>query len=78
MKVDPEAALREATAKFRRRFKAVETLAAERGSTCHSWTSRQLDLLWEEVKAAEPALAKPHPRLQLVSPGCQVHFSPEP
>ena len=32
VKVDPEAALREATAKFRRRFMAVEALAAERGA----------------------------------------------
>ena len=31
VKVDPEAALREATAKFRRRFQAVESLAAQRG-----------------------------------------------
>ena len=37
VKVDPEAALREATAKFRRRFQAVEVLAAERGLDLPRW-----------------------------------------
>ncbi len=55
LKVDPEAALREATAKFRRRFMAVEALAAERGSDVSELDLPQLDLLWEEVKAGEPA-----------------------
>jgi tetrapyrrole methylase family protein / MazG family protein len=55
LKVDPEAALREATAKFRRRFMAVEALAAERGSDVSDLELAQLDLLWEEVKAGEPA-----------------------
>jgi tetrapyrrole methylase family protein / MazG family protein len=55
LKVDPEAALREATAKFRRRFMAVEALAAERGTELSELDLGQLDLLWEEVKAAEPA-----------------------
>jgi tetrapyrrole methylase family protein / MazG family protein len=55
LKVDPEAALRWATAKFRRRFMAVEALAAERGSDLSQLDVAQLDLLWEEVKASEPA-----------------------
>jgi tetrapyrrole methylase family protein / MazG family protein len=55
LKVDPEAALREATAKFRRRFMAVEALAAERGAELSDLDLSQLDLLWEEVKAGEPA-----------------------
>jgi tetrapyrrole methylase family protein/MazG family protein len=55
LKVDPEAALREATAKFRRRFMAVEALAAERGSELSQLDLGQLDVLWEEVKAREPA-----------------------
>jgi tetrapyrrole methylase family protein/MazG family protein len=54
VKVDPEAALREATAKFRRRFQAVEALAAERGLDLPGAGLAQLDLLWDEVKAAEP------------------------
>ena len=45
--IEPETALRRATAKFERRFRRVETLAAERG------IGRDLDALealWQEVK----------------------------
>jgi len=48
--VEPETALRRATAKFERRFRAVEALAAERG------VGKDLDALealWQEVKRAE-------------------------
>ena len=48
--IEPETALRRATAKFERRFRQVETLARERG------IGRDLDDLedlWEEVKRAE-------------------------
>jgi tetrapyrrole methylase family protein / MazG family protein len=44
--IDPESALREAAAKFRQRFMAMETLAATRGVAVD-------DDLWDEVKAAE-------------------------
>ena len=56
VKVDPEAALREATAKFRRRFQAVERLAAQRGLDLARLSPAALDELWEEVKAGEPAV----------------------
>jgi ATP diphosphatase len=48
--IDPEAALRRATAKFERRFRRVETLAAERaaGSDLDS-----LEALWQQVKHEE-------------------------
>ena len=48
--IDPEAALRHATAKFERRFRRVETLAAERsaGSDLDS-----LEALWQQVKRDE-------------------------
>jgi tetrapyrrole methylase family protein/MazG family protein len=49
--VDPETALREATAKFRRRFVAVEALAAERGVELAALDLAALDQLWDEVKA---------------------------
>jgi MazG family protein len=52
LEIDPEAALRRATAKFERRFRRVEVLAAERG------IGRDLDALealWQEVKQAEGA-----------------------
>jgi MazG family protein len=48
--VEPETALRRATAKFERRFRRVETLAAERG------IGRDLDaleMLWQQVKREE-------------------------
>ena len=48
--IDPEAALRRATAKFERRFRRVETLAAERavGSDLDA-----LEALWQQVKREE-------------------------
>jgi ATP diphosphatase len=48
--VEPETALRRATTKFERRFRALETLAKQRG------IGRDLDaleMLWQQVKAAE-------------------------
>ena len=49
--VDPEAALRGATAKFRDRFAAVERLADERGLELAALDLAGLDALWDEVKA---------------------------
>jgi ATP diphosphatase len=48
--LDPEAALRRATAKFERRFRRVEALAAERGL---GPDLAALDALWDEVKRDE-------------------------
>ncbi len=50
LEIDPEAALRRATAKFERRFRRVETLAAERklGTDLDA-----LDALWQAVKREE-------------------------
>jgi nucleoside triphosphate diphosphatase len=50
LEVEPETALRRATAKFERRFRLVEALAAERG------IGRDLDALealWQEIKRIE-------------------------
>jgi ATP diphosphatase len=50
LEVEPETALRRATAKFERRFRQVEALAKERG------IGRDLDALealWQEIKATE-------------------------
>ncbi len=55
LRVDPEAALREATAKFRRRFQGVEALAAQRGLDLSELDLVELDSLWEEVKAGQLA-----------------------
>lgn len=53
LNLDPEAALREAAAKFRRRFRAVEDLALERGHDPSELDLEGLDRLWDEVKSAE-------------------------
>jgi tetrapyrrole methylase family protein/MazG family protein len=55
LKIDPETALRGATAKFRDRFMTVERLAGERGIDMVAADLAALDLLWEEAKAAESA-----------------------
>jgi uncharacterized protein YabN with tetrapyrrole methylase and pyrophosphatase domain len=51
--VDPDAALARATAKFRRRFEALERLAAQRGVDVARAGLDALDRLWDEVKARE-------------------------
>ena len=48
--IEPEAALRVATQKFRRRFEQVELLAAERGIAMTTTDLAVLDALWDEVK----------------------------
>jgi MazG family protein len=48
--IDPEAALRRATTKFERRFRRVETLAAERGTGSDL---DALEALWQQVKHEE-------------------------
>jgi nucleoside triphosphate diphosphatase len=50
--IDPEAALRRATAKFERRFRRVETLAAERKA---GTDLEALEELWQQVKREERA-----------------------
>jgi MazG family protein len=51
--VEPEAALRAATQKFRTRFEQVEILARERGLDLHTAELAALDTLWDEVKTRE-------------------------
>ena len=48
--VPPGPALDRANRKFRTRFEAIETLAAERGVELHSAGLETLDGLWDEVK----------------------------
>ena len=57
--IDPEAALRRATAKFERRFRALEALAMERGVGAEL---DALEALWQEVKRGEEPAAGPSPR----------------
>jgi tetrapyrrole methylase family protein / MazG family protein len=56
LKVDAESALREANARFSRRFAVVEQLVAERGLAWPALSFAELDALWEEAKAR---LARP-------------------
>lgn len=51
--VEPEASLRVATRKFRRRFQAVERLASERGIVLGQADLATLDALWDEVKLSD-------------------------
>ena len=51
--VQPGAARDRANRKFQRRFQAVEALARERGIPMETAGLEALDLLWDEVKAAQ-------------------------
>jgi ATP diphosphatase len=51
--VDAEAALRCANAKFERRFRGMESLAAERGEIFADLTLESQERLWQEVKRGE-------------------------
>jgi nucleoside triphosphate diphosphatase len=53
LKVDPEAALRSANAKFERRFAHIENRLAESGQTPESASLDEMERLWVEAKAEE-------------------------
>jgi ATP diphosphatase len=53
LEVDPESALREANARFRRRFAGVEAAAARIGKPLREMSIEELDALWEEAKKGE-------------------------
>jgi len=53
LKVDPEAALRGANAKFTRRFRHIETSLAARGVTLGDAGLEEMEALWQEAKRAE-------------------------
>ncbi len=50
--VEPEGALRRATARFERRFRHVESRLRAQGRTPQTATAAELDRLWEEAKRA--------------------------
>jgi len=50
LKVEPESALREANAKFYRRFRYIEEAVAENGKPMQEHTLAELDALWDEAK----------------------------
>lgn len=53
LKVDPEAALRDANAKFVRRFRSIESALAKEGRKPEDATLEEMDALWDEAKAVE-------------------------
>lgn len=53
LKVDPETALTHTTAKFARRFRHIETRAAETGRNLAEMTLDEMDQLWDEAKRGE-------------------------
>ena len=53
LKVDPEAALRVASAKFTRRFARIEDWLAETGTTPAGSTLEEMDRLWNRAKTEE-------------------------
>ena len=55
MKVDPEAALRAANAKFSRRFERIEDWLAEDGKRPADSDLKEMDDLWNRAKAEEKA-----------------------
>ncbi len=50
LKIDPEEALRAANAKFERRFRRMEALAAARGAPLQTLDAAQWDVLWRQAK----------------------------
>lgn len=50
LNVNSEMALRDATARFRRRFAYIEAGAAARGQALESMTLEEMDALWDEAK----------------------------
>ncbi len=48
--IDPDTALRGANRKFEQRFRAMETIARDRGVDMQTATLAELDLIWDEVK----------------------------
>lgn len=53
LRIDPEAALRSANAKFMRRFRHIEERLAELGKTPDQSNLEEMDKLWDDAKAKE-------------------------
>jgi ATP diphosphatase len=58
LKIDPEAALRGANAKFERRFAHIEDRLAEAGQTPEGASLDEMEGLWAEAKAQERLIGK--------------------
>src|SRR5207302_8095901 len=62
LKLDPEASLRGANAKFMRRYKAIEAALEKRGRTLEDAWLEEMEALWVEAKRGERA--ESHPSLE--------------
>ena len=62
LKVDPEAALRSANAKFERRFAHIEMRLAEGGQTPDGASLDEMERLWDEAKVQERLAGQSDPR----------------
>ena len=58
LKVDPEAALRAANAKFTRRFEAIEAALAAEGRRPEQASLEEMDAIWTAAKLAEKAAGR--------------------
>lgn len=58
LKIDPEAALRAANAKFTRRFAAIEAALAAQGKRPEDSNLAEMDALWDAAKLAERSAAE--------------------
>jgi ATP diphosphatase len=61
LQVDPEIALKNANAKFVRRFQQMEGLAAESGRAFEDVPRPEKENLWVAAKLSEPARSEPDP-----------------
>src|SRR5262249_48288342 len=52
LQIDPEEVLRAANAKFEKRFRRMESLAAARGAALKSLSAAQWDELWRQAKGS--------------------------
>ncbi len=58
LRIDPEASLRAANAKFVRRFRRIEERLAEEGRNPQQATLAEMDRMWDDAKAEERALPR--------------------
>ena len=56
--VDPEIALKKSSSKFSRRFREMERIARERGTTFAQVPRAEMEALWDEAKRGENATRK--------------------
>jgi len=59
LKIDPEIALKKTSAKFSRRFREMERLAREQGTTLAQIPRPQMESLWDQAKLREKSPLKP-------------------